>query len=179
MPAPDKYQCLMFEGPAGHYTHVWMVLNTVHRAVCGRRAAVFPGVYFKKSRGQSIVELALILPIAVMILALSADFGRSLTAYIQVGSAAREGAAYAMQSSEQADDIDGIRAAVLAESPTIWGETPQVSSQACTDSGQMPNGTPYQCVAVTVDYDFRPVISIWPIPDSIPMQRTVEMRVVN
>jgi hypothetical protein len=133
----------------------------------------------KKSKGQSLVELALIMPFAILLLALSADFGRALTAYIQVGSAAREGAAYGMQSTAQAEDIDGIRAAVLAESPTIWGVTPQVSTQACVDPGQMPNGDPYECVAVRVDYDFNPLITIGPIPNEIPMNRVVEMRVVN
>jgi hypothetical protein len=133
----------------------------------------------EKSWGQSIVELALILPVIVLMLALAADFGRAMTAYITVSSAAREGAAFGMQSSEAAQDVDGIRAAVLAEAPSIWGVTPQVTVPTCVDSGLRPNGQPYQCVAVRVDYDFEPLISIWPIPNTIPMQRTVEMRVVN
>lgn len=132
-----------------------------------------------KSRGQSIVELALILPIAVLILALSADFGRAMTAYIQVGSAAREGAAYGMQSTEASQDTSGMIAAVRAETTLIWGEPVAISFPDCTDTFTRPNNVPYECVAVTVSYNFRPLITIWPIPDAVPMERTVEMRVVN
>jgi Flp pilus assembly protein TadG len=132
-----------------------------------------------KSRGQSVVELALILPIAVLILALAADFSRAMTAYIQIGSAAREGAAYGMQSSERATDTAGMIAAVRAETTAVWGEPVAISFPDCTENLNQPSGAPYQCVAVTVSYNFRPLITIWPIPNSIPMERTVEMRVVN
>lgn len=132
-----------------------------------------------KTRGQSIVELALILPIAVLMLALSADFARAMTAYIQVGSAAREGAAYGMQSSDAAVDTNEMVAAVRAETTMIFGEPVAVSFPDCTDTQSTPSGGSYECVAVTVSYNFRPFITIWPIPDSIPMERTVEMRVVN
>lgn len=132
-----------------------------------------------KTTGQSLVELALVLPLAVMLLFLAADFGRALTAYIQVGSAAREGAAFGMQSTQAAQDTDGMRAAVLAESPTIWGVAPTVAFPSCSDGMSRPDGSSYDCVAVEVNYDFRPLINIGPVPDTIPMQRTVEMRVVN
>jgi hypothetical protein len=42
-----------------------------------------------------------------------------------------------------------------------------------------PNGTAYRCVAVQVSYWFQPLITIWPIPNEIPMQRIVQMRVIN
>ncbi|MFW6076048.1 MAG: TadE/TadG family type IV pilus assembly protein [Chloroflexota bacterium] len=135
-----------------------------------------------KSPGQSLVELALVLPLAAMILFLSADFGRALTAYIQVGSAAREGAAYGMQSDTSAVDQAGIEAAALAESPSIWGIEPEVNSSTadCSDGYSRPDaGEPYDCVRVTVTYEFQPFITIWPVPDQIPMARAVEMRVVN
>lgn len=132
-----------------------------------------------ETRGQSLVELALIMPVAIMILVLSADFGRAMTAYIQVGSAAREGAAYGMQSSQAAQNTNGMTAAVLSETSHIWGEPVAVSFPDCSDEQLSPTGSNYDCVAVTVSYNFRPLIPIWPIPDSVPMERTVEMRVVN
>jgi hypothetical protein len=133
----------------------------------------------KRTEGQSLTELALVLPLLVLILALSADFGRAFTAYISISSAAREGAAYGMQSTLAAQDTSGMTAAVLAESPSIWGVTPDVSFPPCTDGNSRPDGSPYECVAVRVIYEFQPILSIGPIPDVIPMQRTVEMRVVN
>lgn len=133
-----------------------------------------------KSAGQSLVELALVLPLAVLILFLSADFGRALTAYIQVGSAAREGAAYGMQSTDASEDTGAMIAAVQSETTSIWGEPVAVSFPDCDDDFTRPDGvTEYDCVAVTVSYNFSPLISIWPVPDNIPMERTVEMRVVN
>lgn len=132
-----------------------------------------------KTWGQSLVELALVLPLAVMILFLAADFGRALTAYIQVGSAAREGAAFGMQSNSNAADEGKMTEAALTESPTIWGVAPTVDFPGCSDGMSRPDGSAYDCVAVQVNYDFQPLITIWPVPEKIPMQRTVEMRVVN
>ncbi len=135
-----------------------------------------------------MVELALILPIMVLFLALSADFGRALTAYIQIGSAAREGAAYGMQSSGlSTSDIEFAAYQELDSSlnpgqrPTIWGTEPEARVIPCTDgmTGPGPENLPYQCVAVEMSYNFSPFITIGPIPENIPMQRTVEMRVVN
>jgi hypothetical protein len=129
--------------------------------------------------GQSMVELALILPLLVMLLAIGGDFGRALTAHIAIGSAAREGAAYGMLSSANAADQNGMREAALGETPSIWNMQPTVSFPACTETRTRPNGQLYECVAVTVHYDFQPIIRIWPIPATISMERTVEMRVVN
>jgi hypothetical protein len=114
-----------------------------------------------KTRAQAFVELALLLPMMVLMLAFAVDVGRAITAYITISSAAREGAAF------------GMRAAALAESPTIWGRQPQVAFPTCTDPMTAPNGTAYRCVAVQVSYRFQPLITIWPIPNEIPMQRTV------
>lgn len=133
----------------------------------------------EKTRGQSLVELALILPVAILILVLAADFARAMTAYIQVGSAAREGAAYGMQSTTASQDTSAMIDAVRAETTTVWGEPVAVSFPDCIETLNRPNGSPYDCVAVTVSYNFRPLVPIWPIPSAIPMERTVEMRVVN
>jgi hypothetical protein len=46
-------------------------------------------------RGQGLVEFAIILPVLVLILLGTIDFGRVLFSWIQVMNAAREGAAYA------------------------------------------------------------------------------------
>lgn len=133
------------------------------------------------TRGQSLVELALVLPLAVLLLALSADFGRAFTSYIQISSAAREGAAYGMQSSGiPAGEIEAAALAEIGSPPTIWGVEPVVEvADDCVDGMTSPDGVPYECVAVTVRYSFQPLITIGPIPNSIPMERTVEMRVVN
>jgi PKD repeat protein len=47
------------------------------------------------SRGQSMVELALVLPLLVLMMLIAIDFGRIYFSYIQINNAAREGAKYA------------------------------------------------------------------------------------
>ncbi|HUG14819.1 MAG TPA: hypothetical protein VMM78_07330, partial [Thermomicrobiales bacterium] len=91
-----------------------------------------------------------------------------------VSSAAREGAAFGMMSAAKASKTSGIRDAALADAPTIWGTAPTVASGPC---GSDPHG--YQCVQVTVSYTFTPFLSIPPIPNSLNMTRTVQMRVIS
>lgn len=129
-----------------------------------------------RSRGQSMVEFALVLPLMLGFLVIAGDFGRAYTAYLTISSAAREGATYASRSSENAADETEIIARTRAEVGTsneIWGEPLSVS----VDDG--PDTQGYQWVEVTVDYTFQPMFAIWPIPDDVPMQRTVRMRVLG
>lgn len=131
-----------------------------------------------RTRGQSLVEFALILPIALLILASAADFGRAFTAYIEIGSAARSGAAYGSQSITTAANTGGIQAAALADAPDIWGVRPTVPGAVVgTDSYG------YKYVEVTVSYTFRPVMASILAPAigsrSVVMNRTVRMRVIN
>lgn len=128
----------------------------------------------QKSRGQSLVEFAVLLPLLVLILALAADFGRAFTAYIAISSAAREGAAYGMQSTIQANDAAGIEAAVLADAPNIWGTAPTVSVAPPSKDAQN-----YDKVSVTVNYTFSTILPIPPIPNTVALTRTVSMRVLN
>jgi hypothetical protein len=124
---------------------------------------------------QALVELALLLPVLVLLLALAADFGRAFTAYIAIGSAAREGAAYGMRSAAASTDTDGMRDAALSETPEVWGAAPTVSFPSCTDA---IDADKYDCVAVQVSYEFTPILAVGPIGDSYTLTRTVRMRVI-
>lgn len=55
----------------------------------GKRVAITGG-----EAGQAAVELALVLPLMVLILLIIVDFGRVFTTYVAVANAAREGARY-------------------------------------------------------------------------------------
>jgi Flp pilus assembly protein TadG len=127
----------------------------------------------QKSRGQSMVEFALLLPILVTILAIAADFGRAFTAYIEISSAAREGAAAGMMSGS----LDDVEAAVLDDignGGSIWGTDVDVFPSMVNDDGQG-----YQQVVVRVEYTFTPVMPVPGLPSDITMERTVKMRVLN
>ena len=123
-----------------------------------------------------MVEFALVLPVLILIFAAAADFGRAFTAYITISSVAREGAAYGMQSQADAVDATGIQAAALADAPEIWGTAPEVTPS--TGFEPLESGG-YMYVEVRVDYTFEPVLTIWPIPSTVDMDRTVRMRVIN
>ena len=47
-----------------------------------------------RSRGESVVEFALVLPILLLLLAATIDFGRLFYLYVAVNNAAKEGALY-------------------------------------------------------------------------------------
>lgn len=127
----------------------------------------------RSSRGQSLMEFAVLTPVLLMFLLLAADFGRAFTAYIAISGAAREGASYGSDSLVQATSTGAISAAALADAPTIWGTAPTVSSTTGTDAYG------YTYVQVTVNYTFTPLTALPPIPSSVAMTRTVRMRVIN
>jgi Flp pilus assembly protein TadG len=126
-----------------------------------------------KSKGQGLVEFALITPVLVGILMIAADFGRAFTAYIEISGAAREGASYGSISTANSTNTGSISSAALADAPTIWGVAPTVSSTTGTDSYG------YSYVQVTVNYTFTPLTTVWPMPSSVAMTRVVRMRVIN
>lgn len=127
----------------------------------------------QKSRGQSIVEFAILLPALVMILAIAADFGRAFTAYIAISGAAREGAASAMQTGDLSN-VEAVVDADIGSGGSIWGTDVQVTALPVADDGQG-----YEQVVVTVEYSFSPIIPIPALPSTINMERTVRMRVLN
>ena len=57
-----------------------------------------------RSRGQSVVEFALVLPILLLLLAATIDFGRLFYLYVAVNNAAKEGALYGARAPLCDDD---------------------------------------------------------------------------
>ena len=58
----------------------------------------------RENSGQAFVELALVLPIFILLLVGAAEVGRLAYASIEVSNAARAGVAYAAQSHTTAQD---------------------------------------------------------------------------
>lgn len=58
-----------------------------------------------RSRGQALVEFALILPVFLLLLVIAIDFGRLFYTYVQINNAAREGAAVAIYAPTNATQI--------------------------------------------------------------------------
>jgi len=94
-------------------------------------------------RGQTIAELAIVLPVLIMILAGMMDFGRVLNEYIVVTAAAREGARAAAVSE------DGSAAIAAATAAAASINTPDNPVTVTVDPAAAAAGQP---VTVTVSH---------------------------
>ncbi len=61
----------------------------------------------RRDRGQGLVEIALVLPIFILIVLGTIDFGRAIYIYSVLANGAREGARYAIVHGSKAQTIDG------------------------------------------------------------------------
>jgi Flp pilus assembly protein TadG len=157
----------------------------------------------RRSRGQGLVEFALVFPVLVLLLFGVLDMGRAVYAYSTIGNAARQGARVAavnqiFNSNECVQDMPvetvgsthtsitacAIRAAqslnVQAGDVHVAYSAPVGTSLSCPaaadttpSSGQLDLG----CIAsVTVDYTFTPLTPvISQMFASIPMASTSQM----
>jgi PKD repeat protein len=94
----------------------------------------------RRSKGQSMVEFALIVPIFLFLLLIAIDFGRTFFSYIEVNNAAREGAAYAAGNPTALVGANSITSHALQETNVQQqgGENPITVTAACAD----PSGNP-------------------------------------
>ncbi len=119
----------------------------------------------KRDHGQSLVEVALTLPLLFLILFGTIDLGRAYFAYVTITNASREGARYGMTdstSSTYSSDItqravnatDGVIGAsnvdVKCASPGS-DPTDPTNYDSCSSISPQPDGS----VQVTVNYTFQ------------------------
>jgi Flp pilus assembly protein TadG len=81
--------------------------------------------------GQAFVELALVLPIFILLLIGAALFGRLAFAAIEISNAARAGVAYGSQNHTTASDNAGIQLAATQDAPDVTGLT-ATATQVCS-----------------------------------------------
>lgn len=136
-------------------------------------------------RGASMVELAIVMPIFVLLLLGAVDFGRAYYLSMEVTGAAQAGAEYGMQNPT---DITGMQAAALMDAPNVTNTPAATATYGCECS----DGTSYSascsttpsCAAnnlvyrvnVTVTATYTPLFP-WPgIPSSISLSGSAAMR---
>jgi hypothetical protein len=99
------------------------------------------------------------------------ELGRAFSAWLQVGNMARAGAQYGSIAAMLGDEnLTGVEAAALEDQGLIYGGTPDIESEVIDDEFG------YCAVLVTVSYDYSPVINIGPLPESITISRSTQMR---
>lgn len=113
--------------------------------------------------GQAFVELALVMPILILLLVGAVEVGRLAYAAIEVNNAARAGVAYAAQTHATASDSatsGGLLLAATTEAPDIKSMTATTSTScSCeTSAGVIP--TPGSCVGVTTLTCAAPLASL-------------------
>jgi Flp pilus assembly protein TadG len=138
--------------------------------------------------GQAFVELALVLPIFVVLLVGAAELGRLVYASIEVSNAARAGVAYGAQNHNTASDSAGIQAAATQDGPNLTS-LQAVATQSCSCS----DGTAITCanagttclspgriievVQVTTSADVDTIFHLPAIPNTVTLRGQAIMRV--
>jgi Flp pilus assembly protein TadG len=121
-------------------------------------------------RAAAAVELAIMLPLLILIMVIACDFARLYYYYLTVTNCARNGALWASDPTTSLNSqYTTVQQAALADASNLSPQ-PTVTSSAGTDG----NGNP--TVSVTVNYTFQ-MISSYLGFSSVNLSRTVEMRV--
>ena len=148
---------------------------------------VIGAAWVKSEQGDSLVEIAMLLPFLGLLLLGVIDFGRAYYLGIEVASAAEAGALY---GSQNPTDTAGMQSAAITDAPDVPGMTATATIGCeCSDgsSSQSPcPATPPTCavnlvnyVQVTTTAIYTPMFRSWVIPglpSSITLHGSAKMR---
>lgn len=170
--------------------------NSLNRPLASKRAPLrrLPGTARRQS-GQSLLELAFLVPVLLLLALGVIEVGRYAYIGILVGNAARAGAAYGTQSLPQSVDTVGITTAAdndfqnNGQSVSTLTITSAVScgcdgngslaAAACTGAGAgtCASGHWVVILSVTASGTFASLFNYPGIPSSVTLSRTSSMRV--
>ena len=142
---------------------------------------VRPNRWFMRSRrAAAAAELALTLPVLMLIVLGAVDFGRFLFSYIAVSNGARAGAGVGSMSSYTTASLvnwqGNIRNAVIDDMGQMYGF--DASQLTVTSTGVTEANGDWRA-EVEVVYPFQMIIS-WPgMPNTLTLRRTVSMRAIR
>lgn len=136
-------------------------------------------------RGQSAVELALAVPVLVLLLVVGSDYSRIFYASVGVNSAARAGAQYGWQTVITAADSTGMIAAAKTDGTNLPNLTATASQCTCASSTTVtacptsyctnaPQGT---FVEVDTQSVFKTILNYPGIPTSTTLSGKAIMQV--
>jgi Flp pilus assembly protein TadG len=140
--------------------------------------------------GQSVLEMALVLPVLLLLLIGTIEIGRFSYYSILVSNAARAGAQYGSQNLATAADTNGIRTAAQTDAQNVQGlvVTP-TQLCGCTSAGLSGTCTPLPGCAlpshplvyiqVQAQGTFNSLFHYPGIPASITVSSTEKMRVAQ
>lgn len=141
-----------------------------------------------EGRGQSMLELALTLPVLLVLLVVALDFARMFNMSMAVTDAARAGAQWGAQNHAAGANVLGMEQAAcnsMVDFPCTPGTNTSASSfcQCAGSSGTISCTSPGGCanvlnfVTVTATATFATVVGYPGLPSSVPLTATVTMQV--
>ena len=140
----------------------------------------------RSDSGAALTELAVVMPLLLLMVLGVGDFGRVLYSAITLSHAARAGAAYGAQSIGHTGDAAGIQQAAEEEAQNIAPitvtsqricECPGGAAVSCTTASCGSYGAPLAFVEVTTAQTFQTLVAFPGVPDTVPLTRTAKVRV--
>ncbi len=139
-------------------------------------------------RGASVLEMALLLPVLLLLFVGLIDFGRAYYLSTEVSAAASAGALYGSQNTTAAQDTNGIKTAALAGAPNVSGMTVPTVAIACECSGSTASvscsspgcsGSSHMIEWLTVGTSatYKPLLPYPGVPSSITLAGQATLRV--
>lgn len=112
--------------------------------------------YVRNTRGQAVVELALVLPFLLLLVVGMMEFGLALHDYITVAEASRAGARAAAVGKDNETIISTVKAAAPTLDPEKIKVTIEPSAKAIRTVGSSAKVTVVYPVAIPVPYIINP-----------------------
>ena len=141
----------------------------------------------ERSRGQGLVEMAVVLPLLLLLFVGVIDFGRVYYTTMTVAHAARAGAQYGAQNNTTSSDIPGMEQAALDAAGDVSDVTADARQFCQCASGQSvdcildpdtcPEGVQQVYVQVTAEKVFTTMMQYPGIPNTADVKRQVTIRV--
>jgi Flp pilus assembly protein TadG len=120
-------------------------------------------------RGIAVVELAVLLPLLVLLFAIAVDFARIYYCSLSLTNCARAGALYASDpSTADESPFASVQAAALSDATNLSPQPTITSATGLDGSGRF-------FVTVTADHTFRTMVKLPGVPRDIPLQRRITM----
>ena len=138
-----------------------------------------------RTSGQSVVELALLIPVLIALLVVVSDLARVFYVFIEVSDAARAGAQYGGQNRTSSADFATMQQRATNAASDITGMTAVASNFCtCSDGGAVVSCTNSGCVStihlyvsVVTNTTFTTLYLFPGIPSSVALQGSAIVQV--
>lgn len=154
-----------------------------------RRGKSMLGAFLRGRRGNVALEFAFVAPLVITLMGACIDYGQAIEAKILLTNAAAAGAQYASQSSANAQNTAGIRAAVrgaandtqnsISVTASLACNCPDGTTVACGTGTCAAGGPPMQQSIVTASENFTAMLAMPFFTGAVPLSASATMPVVR